>query len=101
MRIIDIHCHILPFPEHTPPRFGGGKFLCVQQQLDFQEEMGIEKSVILPIIAPEGQFAIQPTEGAMAIVENHPDKFLWFCKVDPRQGTFSADMDLGYLLSFY
>lgn len=101
MRIIDIHTHVLPFPELTPPRPGGGRFLSAQQQMDFQKEMGIEKSVLLPIAAPEGQFAIQPTEGAMYIAQQYPDNFVWFCNVDPRAGQHSEKADLGYLLSYY
>lgn len=94
MRIIDIHSHTLPIP-------GGDRFLNAQQQIAFQKEMGIEKSVLLPVAAAEGQYATQITEGAMHLASQYPDNFVWFCKVDPRAAQYSEKADLGDQLSYY
>jgi glyoxylase-like metal-dependent hydrolase (beta-lactamase superfamily II) len=42
-----------------------------------------------------------PNEMVKFIVDKYPDRFLWFCNVDPREGKNRADSDLGYLLEFY
>ena len=101
MKKIDIHCHVLAFPEYTPPRPNGGKILSAEQQIREHEKLDVEYGVLLPSGGMEAQWHLISTESAMYIADRHPDHFVWFCNVDPRAGNYNAKTDLGYLLNYY
>ena len=101
MKKIDIHTHVLAFPEFCPPRPDGGKILSAQQQLEVHEKLNVDKAVLLPSGGMEGQWHLISTESCMYTASQHPDHFLWFCNVDPRAGNYNAKTDLGYLLNYY
>ena len=61
----------------------------------------MELGVILPLIAPEAQWMTMSNEEAKILSDRHPDRFTWFCNVDPRQGSYRADVDLGHIISHY
>ena len=99
---IDIHAHCTLFPEYFP-RFedNGYTMPSVETMIDFYDRLGIEKGVLLPIVSSEAQLAVMSNEATKYIVDHHPERFLWFCNVDPRAFTNSKDSNLGYLLEHY
>lgn len=101
MKKIDIHTHVLAFPEFCPPRPDGGKILSAEQQLAIHEKLNVDKAVLLPSGGMEGQWHLLSTESCMYTAAHYPDHFVWFCNVDPRAGNFNAKTDLGYLLNYY
>ena len=99
---IDIHAHVTAYPELVPPHIKTGcPFLGAEQQIAFYDDIGIEKGVLLPIVAPEAQWAILPNEPSKLIADRYPDRFLWFCNVDPRMGNNRDSTDFSYLLEHY
>ena len=99
---IDIHAHAIAFPGLTPAHKGTGQpFLTAGQLIALYDDLGIEKGVLLPIVAPEAQWFIMSSEGAKFLSDQHPDRLAWFCNVDPRAGDNRADSDLGYILEQY
>ncbi len=103
MRKIDIHCHALAFPELMPPRFNFHceRFISPEEQLKINDELDIELAVLLPIVAPEAQWCTMSNENCKIIADRYPDRYTWFCNVDPRQGGYNEKTDLGKLLNFY
>ena len=101
MKRIDIHCHAFPFPQFTPARPGGHKYLSAEEQLEIHNKCGVDFGVLLPIIIPEAHWATVSNEETQFVVSQYPDRFTWFCNVDPRQGNFSPKSDLGYIISQY
>jgi predicted TIM-barrel fold metal-dependent hydrolase len=100
---IDIHEHCVPWQEYTPehPKHHF-KWLSAEELLDiYCEKLNIEKCVLLPISSPEAQMVSMSNEMTKYIVDKYPDRFIFFCNVDPRALKNSADSDLGYLLEFY
>ena len=94
---IDIHAHANIFPQYFP-RFPWGAKMCdVNEMLDFYEKLNIEKGVLLAISSPEGQVTTQPSEICKYVADMYPDRFLWFCNVDPRAAENNANCDLEYL----
>ena len=99
---IDIHAHCVIFPEYTPKyRENGCTMPDAETMLDFYEKLNIEMGVLLPIISPEAQLCVMPPENSKYLADKYPDRFLWFCNVDPRSFQNSKDSELGYLLEHY
>lgn len=101
MKKIDMHNHVTMFPDIVCPFPGGNRFLCKEELMDIQDKLDIEKGVLLPLISPECFWMIMTNEEAKTIADQHPDRFVWFCNVDPRMGDFSEKTDLGFLLNHY
>jgi len=91
---IDIHCHAYrkPTPIYT--------FHTAEQVLARYDEVGIEKGILLPIVSPE-IYLPQANEDILEMCEQHPDRLIPFCNVDPRAMTNSSRAPLGDLLRHY
>ena len=87
MKKIDIHVHNHDHPD------AHWKRATPEELLEIYEKIGVEKAVILP--------SVQQNEEAMEIVERYPDRFYWFCNIDPRMGRNLPDTDLSYFLEYY
>lgn len=99
---IDIHAHCTAFPQYAPKfKNNGCTMPSVETMLDFYDKLNIEKGVLLPIVSPEAQLLVMSNENCKYIVDQNPDRFLWFCNVDPRAYQNSKDSNLGYLLEHY
>ena len=99
---IDIHAHVTAFPDLIPiNKYTGCRMLNGQELVDIYDKLNIEKGVLLPIVSPEGQIATFPNEGTKFVVDNFPDKFFWFCNLDPRQELNRSDTDYSFYLEHY
>lgn len=102
MRKLDIHTHVTLYPDLVPVRKSDGHhFLSLEDQLAVFENANIGMGVLLPLIAPECQWHTISNQEAKIIADQYPDKFVWFCNVDPRAGSYSADTDLEHIVGFY
>ena len=98
---IDIHAHATAFPEYYPKLFKGERYMSAPELIGEMDALGIEKAVLLPLTTAEGQFTPLSSEATKFMADQHPDRFVWFCNVDPRARNNTADYDLGLLLSWY
>lgn len=99
---IDIHCHVLAFPDYMPvwPR-DKLRFLSKEQQWEFFDKLNVEMGGLLPVVAPECQWMTFSNQEEKWLVDQHPDKFFWYCNVDPRQAQYGPDSALEYLIEYY
>lgn len=92
---IDIHCHAY---RKRPP------FVCpfcnAEEVIERYDQLGIERGALLPIVSPEIYFP-QANEDILEMVEQHPDRLIPFCNVDPRVLTNSDHAPLGKVLRHY
>lgn len=101
---IDIHAHAVAFREYYPPHFPGqyeSVFISAEQLIEFYDKLGIEKGILLPISSPEGQVSPMTSEACKYLVDKYPDRFDWFCNVDPRAFPNTKDGDLAHLIRHY
>lgn len=102
---IDIHSHATLFPEYFPPyrdeAHGNPRMVSAEELIDMYDQLGIEKSVLLPISSPEGQMSVLSSESCKYLTVKYPDRFFWFCNVDPRAHQNTPTSDLVYLLEHY
>ena len=102
MKKIDIHAHVTLFPDIIPVRQADNhRFLDVNEQFKVFDEVNVQKGVILPIVSPECQWIGVSNQEAKTISDAYPDRFSWFCNVDPREGCYSAKTDLEHSIGFY
>lgn len=92
---IDIHAHAY---RKCPPFIV--QFCTAEQLLERYDQAGIEKGALLPIVSPE-IYLPQANEDILEMAEQHPDRFIPFCNIDPRALTNSADAPLDRLLRYY
>ena len=92
---IDIHAHAYrkPIPFVV-------QFCTAEQVIERYDQMGIEKGVLLPIVSPE-IYLPQANEDILEMAEQHPDRIVPFCNIDPRALTNSVDAPLDRLLRHY
>ena len=75
---IDIHAHAVLHPQYAPIYHGNGaRFPGGEDMIELYDKVNIERGVLLPIVSPEHQTTIMTNEGCMAIVDRHPDRFVW------------------------
>lgn len=101
MKKIDIHCHVVAFPEYMAKRPDGNHFLTVEEQLSVHERTNVEKGVLLPVVAPEAFHTLMTNQEAKMVADKYPDRFTWFCNVDPRMASYSEKTDLSWFLNQY
>ena len=100
---IDIHAHAIPWPQYTPPSQDRPSTMLTPNELfdEYYDKLNVEKTVLLPIVSPEAQYTVFPSEAVKFLVDQDPERLLWFCNVDPRAIGNATDTDLGYLLEHY
>ena len=101
MRKIDIHCHVIAFPEYSSTRPNGENFLSAEKQIEIHNKLEVEFGVILPLVSPEGRWSTMSNEETQYVVNKYPERFTWFCNVDPRQGSYGPKSNLSHILGQY
>jgi len=96
---IDIHVHACKV---ATTAFSGQQICSTPEQLlPIYDEHEIERGAILPIVSPECTLLPQSNEEILDICQQHPDRFVPFCNIDPRAFTNSAKAPLGDALKYY
>ena len=100
---IDIHAHAIPWPQYAPKYAKYNSTMLTPDELfeEYYNKLNIEKCVLLPIASPEAALSGSTNEMVKFLVDQSPDKLIWFCNVDPRAINNRADSNLGYLLEHY
>jgi len=94
--MIDIHTHFYRPTVKDEPVFDESELLTAMDRLE------IERAVILPLVSPECQFGpVFNSEFALAARDRHPDRFIPFCNLDPRNGFNSPETDFSWILETY
>ena len=98
---IDIHAHATMFKDYFPPHWQDDVLVSPEELLEMYDRLGIQRGVLLPVSAPESQPSVLSSESCKFLADKFPDRFSWFCNVDPRASLNTADGDLTYLLEHY
>jgi len=98
---IDIHAHATAFPQLAPLQAKNYPFIDAEGVLEFYDKLNIEKGVLLPLVSPEYHHLPLTTGECKHIADQYPDRFLWFCGIDPRAVGNKPNADLSKLLMHY
>ena len=104
VKMIDVHAHAVLFKEFFPPHWIKGAasvMVSAEEVIDIYDRLGIEKGILLPISSPEGQMSVLSSQSCKYLADKYPDRFSWFCNVDPRAGDNTPDGDLARILRHY
>lgn len=92
---VDIHAHAYRFPTPFVVRFPNAEELLARY-----DEDGIEMGFLLPVVNSE-IYLPQANEDILEMAEQHPDRIVPFCNVDPRALSDSCHAPLDSVLSYY
>lgn len=98
---IDIHAHATPFPEFAPPIQTGEPLISAEELIARYDELGIEKGILLPLTSSEYHYEQVTSLDAKYVADKHPERFLWFCGIDPRTCGNNPKADISKLLMHY
>lgn len=96
---IDIHVHTTAFSQYYPR--GIQRIVSPEELIDFYDKLNIEKGVLLPLTSSEGLVTPLSSENCKYIVDKYPDRFHWFCNIDPRSRNNTSESDLSSLIKEY
>jgi len=99
MKKIDIHVHTISERGVTRPR--GDTFATPEELFEMYQQLGVEKAVLLPCVSPDGGYDTNTNREIYSLVRKYPDKFYWFCNIDPRCGNNCETTDFVKLLAYY
>ena len=91
---IDIHSHCY---RRKPPYI---PFASAEELIRRYDKMKVDMAVLLPVVNPE-IYSPQSNEEVLEICENHPDRFIPYCNIDPRMMTNSPFAPLEQILQHY
>lgn len=91
---IDIHAHAYRLEQ---PVWG---FCTPKQLIEEYDRLKIDMGVLLPIVSPEIYFP-QAVGDIIEMCQEHPDRFIPYCNVDPRAITNSPKAPLETALQYY
>ena len=101
MKKIDVHMHCFlhrPLLAHTGAR---DRFMTPPEVFAMYDRLDVELGVLLPVVSPEYANVVQGNEEVLALTQAWPDRFRWFCNVDPRNHGNAAEDDLTDTLLTY
>jgi len=101
MKKIDLHCHVIQYPQYTPTSLRGQQLLSVEQQLEVLDKLDTEIGVLLPCVSCEAQWLLNTNESYKSIVDANPERFMWFCNIDPRMAQYNSKTDLSFFINHY
>ncbi|GHU97807.1 hypothetical protein FACS1894211_00330 [Clostridia bacterium] len=100
---IDVHVHTARYRYNkiAPLYCGTSKsYASPKELIAIYDKIGVEKAVILPIVNPEASITLC-NEGVYAAVREYPNRFVWFCNIDPRAYLNDPSADLSFFLEYY
>ena len=94
---IDIHAHVYRVKTKIPTAV---EFCDAKELMKRYDELKIDMGVLLPIVNAE-IYLPQAVEDILEICEQHPDRFIPYCNVDPRCISDSPNAPLDQVIHYY
>lgn len=99
---IDIHSHVTMWPNTSPPLRGSGKpLLSVEDQFRMWDEINVQHGVLLPLVSLEARRTLVTPEECHWLSTQYPNRFSWFCSLDPRSERNLETSDFSALIEHY
>ena len=99
---IDIHAHAIMFHEQAPKDYVTGERFCsASEVIELYDKLEIEKGVLMPLLSPEANYDPMTSKECAFLASQNPDRFFWFCNIDPRSCGHSPSADLSKYIEHY
>ena len=99
---IDIHTHVTMWPDTAPRlRQSDQTLMNVENQFKMWDRINVQHGVLLPLVSLEARRVLITPEECHWLVSQHPERFSWFCSIDPRCERNQPDSDLSCLIEHY
>jgi len=96
---IDMHSHTIR--TYGIPRPGNSHFATVDELCDAYDMLGVERATLLPNISPDRAYEFNTNEEIIEIAKAKPERFSYYCNIDPRMGLNNGETDFTYYLDHY
>ena len=96
---IDIHSHTVPERDYW--RDDGSTLALPEELIEIYDQIGVDKAVLLPLLKIEQSHDLNSNREIRHVVEQYPDRFYWFCDIDPRQLRNSPESDFTEMIRYY
>ena len=96
---IDIHCHVAKMAWTC--RKDGTRGPTAEEMMPMHDSLGVDRAVILPFLSPEYNSTLLTNEDAYLIAQKYPERYYWFCNIDPRFGEYDPETDFSDRMEFY
>ena len=96
---IDIHSHTVP--ERDFWREDGSTLALPEELIEIYDQIGVDKAVLLPLLKIEQSHDLNSNREIRHVAEKYPDRFYWFCDIDPRQLKNSPESDFTDMINYY
>ena len=97
---IDLHAHTI-MGEGLLTWPGGKPLVSAETLLSIYDELGVELGVLLPLISPECSYEFSTNLQCMEMARKFPERFAWFCSIDPRMGLNNPQTDFVRMVEHY
>ena len=94
----DVHAHVYKYQYPIPG--GDMLFVTLEELQTVQEELSIDRAVLLPIVSSE-TYVPQSVGEIIDIANESGGRYIPFCNVDPRVYSNAPDAPIGHLLEYY
>lgn len=98
MQKIDTHMHCFRIRPLAPHTGESTYFMTPEEVLAKWDAYGIKSGILLPVVSPEYMGPTQTNAEVLALVREYPERFSWFCNIDPRACGNSPNSDFSSLL---
>ncbi len=95
---IDVHAHASLFME---AEYQSQIVMWPEELLRIYDMIGVERGVLLPITSPEGQSFVMSNGATYELTKRYPDRFSWFCNIDPRAIHNLPDTDFSGMIRHF
>lgn len=99
--LIDIHVHTCRARHPKLTRPNGSRYPTPDELIAMMDEAGIDRAVTMSTPSPECRYSQVLPEEVLAIRDEHPNRLIPFCNLDPRFLTNSDKADFRPLLEAY
>jgi len=93
-RFVDVHTHLGRTWNHT-------RELTADKLLEWMDEHGTERAVVMPVVSPEAASYMNTTELVLMQTKAHRDRLIPFCCIDPRTSYSGKRHGLKFMLQEY
>lgn len=96
---IDLHAHVISDKGLTFPN--DRSVVTPEELMAYYDRIGVDLAVLQPFVGLVGFYECNTNREIYSIVQKYPNRFAWFCNLDPQMGLNNEATDFVRILNYY